>query len=158
MLHLAAREKARQQYEAAFHLLNVTFRSVNDPRLLIGVINNISQSLEYCMEAILAYERELKLVPKYLDNFQSKFNIFRYRCIRRNNISPEVANLMSELREIIELQKASPMEFQRGNKYVLATRDYKMKILSIKEIKGYIEQNKQFLECTDTILRIQKGK
>ena len=35
-------EKAKFKYDVAFHLLKVTFPLVNDPRLLIGVIGNLS--------------------------------------------------------------------------------------------------------------------
>ena len=140
-----AKKKAIQQYDAAFHLLNVTFPLVKDPKLLMGVINNISTSLEYCMDTILAYERRLRLVPNCSDTFQSKFNLFRYKCVRRNGIPQELVNLMIDLRELIDLHRKSPMEFQRGNRYVLATRDYKLKVLSIKDIKNYVEMNKQFL-------------
>ena len=155
MPYLTAREKAIQQYDAAFHLLNVTFPLVKDPKLLIGIINNLSQSFEHAMDSILAYEKQLRLVPNYSDNFQSKFNLFRYKCVRRNKIPIEHITLMMELKEILELQKKSPVEFQRGNRYILASKDYKLRALSINDIKAYLTQNKDFLEHLDRILRLK---
>jgi len=154
---LGSKEKAIQQYDAAFHLLNVTFPLVRDPKLLIGVINNIFSSLEYSMDTILEHERQLKLVPPYPENFQSKLNIFRYRSMKRNNVPNPIVNLMMELRELLDLHKRSPMEFQRGNRFVICSKDYRLKVISIKEIREYLNQNKEFLDIMErTINRYRK--
>lgn len=152
--YFVLKEKALQQYEAAFHLLHVTFPLVKDPKLLMGVVHNIFSSLEYSMGAILDYERQLHLVPHYFDNFQSKINLFRLRSVRRNNIPMETVNLMLELRDILELHKISPMEFQRGNRLVICNKDYLLKTLSIKELHAHLAKAREFLGQTDNILKI----
>lgn len=150
-----SRQKALQQYDAAFHLLNVTFPLIKDPKLLMGVINNLSQALEHTMDAILKYERTLRLVPNYLDNFQSKFNLFRYKCVRRNNVPAEHIELIMRIREIQELHKKCPVSFQRGNRYVLCSNDYRLQVISIKEIKKFVNQTNEFIQLSDKIIRIQ---
>lgn len=147
-----AQQKAIQQYEAAFHLLNVTFPLVKDPKLLVGIIHNIFSSYEYAIDALLAHERQLKLVPKYGDDFQSKFNTFRLRCVRRNQISPDHINLIIDLKELLEIHKKCPIEFQRGNRYVLATKDYRLKTISLGDLRDYIYLNKAFLDQVKQIL------
>jgi hypothetical protein len=149
---VTAKEKASQQYDGAFHLLNVTFPMVRDPKLLMGVVNNIFNSLEHGMDAILAYERQLRLVPVCSDDYTCKFNMFRMKSVRRNSISPDIVNLMIDLKELIELQKKSPMEFQRGNRFVICSKDYRMKIISIKELKHFLGLNKEFLQQVEQIL------
>ena len=94
---LVAKDKARQQYDAAFHLLNVTFPLVKDPKLLIGIVHNVFMSMEYSMDAILNYETQLRLVPQHSNVFQSKFNIFRLKSVRRNNIPGKIVNQMLEI-------------------------------------------------------------
>jgi len=153
-MHHIHNKKAREQYDAAFHLLNVTFPLIKEPKLLMGIVNNVSQSMEHGMNAILAYERQLKLVPNYNNEFQSKFNLFRYKSIKRNNIPNELVTMMQDLKELIELHKQCPTEFQRGNKYILASKDYQLKVLSIKEIREYVAKNNRFLGIVNQILRI----
>lgn len=148
---IAVRAKAIQQYEGARHLLNVTYPMVKDPKLLLGVINNINSSLEYSIEAILTYERQLRLVPVYHDDFQSKFNIFRYKSVRRNKIPSELVNLVIDIKEILALHKKSPMEFKRGNRFVICTKDYRLKTISLHDLKKYLEQNKEFLNLMGKI-------
>ncbi len=151
--YLAAKAKAKQQYDAAFHLLKVTFPLVKDPKLLLGVVHNLFASMEATMDAILAYERQLRYIPSYQEDFQSRFNLFRLRCLKRNNIPTEYPMLMQELQEILALHKKSPMEFQRGNSLVICDRNYLLKTISLRELQQYVEQAKGFLDTTERIIR-----
>lgn len=150
-----AQEQAQRYYDVAFHLRAVTFPLVKDHKLLMGVLQNVFNSIEQAMSALLSYERQLQLVPNYYDDFQSKFNTFRYRCMRRNNISPEFAITIQELKELIELQKRTPMQFQRGNRLVLSDKNYQLKVISIADIDGFLSKNKEFLGLIDTAIRLK---
>ncbi len=151
----AYKARAQQQYDAAFHLLKVTFPLVKDPKLLLGVVHNLFASMEASMDALLAYERQLHLIPAYQEDFQSKFNLFRYKCVRRNHIPVEIIVLMQELREILELHTKSPMEFQRGNNLVICDRNYLLKTISLRDLQNYLFQANQLLDLTDKIIRFQ---
>lgn len=150
--YLIARQQAGQHYDAAFHLLKVTMPVVNDPKLLIGVVHHLFLSMEACMDAILAYDRQLQLVPQYSSAFEGKFGVFRSRSARRHKIPTEIVQALEMLQEVVELHKESPMEFQRGNKMVLSTSSYQLKVLSLPEIKQYLELSRDFLHLTDTVL------
>ena len=151
--HLA-QEQAQRYYNAAFHLRAVTFPLVKDHKLLLGVLHNVFNSIEQAISALLTYERQLQLVPSYYDDFQSKFNLFRYRCMRRNNIAPEFSVFILQLKELIELQKKTPMQFQRGNRLVLSDHNYQLKVISISEIYDFLEKNKPFLEAVNKAIRL----
>ena len=149
---LKAKEYSTQKYEGARHLLNVTFPTVKDPKLLIGVIDNLVESFKYSMDAILTYERLLRLVPIYNEDPRSKFNLFRQKSVPRNKIPTRYMVLYMELKEIIELHKKSPMAFQRGNKFVICNKDYMLKTLSINDIRDYLQLTKEFLNITENVL------
>ncbi|MBT4935304.1 hypothetical protein HOL21_04075 [Candidatus Woesearchaeota archaeon] len=143
---------ARIQYDAAFHLLNVTYPLINDPKLLPGILTNIFLSLEASMDAILQFERQLKLVPIYNNNFQSKFNMFRYKPVRRHKISQTYIDLIQNLKEMLDLHKKSPMEFQRGNKFVMCDKNYRIQSISTKDIREYCTLTKEFIDTINTII------
>ncbi len=151
---LEFKRKAAQQYDAAFHLLHGTFPLVKDPKLLIGILHNLTQTFEYAIDAVLAYERQLLLVPSYPNDTKFKFNLFRDRTMRRNKIPNTYLTLLSDMYEITELQKKCPVEFQRGNRYVLCNPHYEFKTISIKEINEYLQQTKEFLDKINGIIRI----
>ena len=149
--YLQLQEKARQQYEAAWHLFHVTFPSVKDPHLLLGIISNLAACLEKAMEAILAYERQLQLVPAYANTFESKLTTFR-TALRRNHLSPEYITLLLFLRELMESHQKSPIEFKRQDRFVIASKDYQLKVVDARDISRYLDQSKEFLTAMEGII------
>lgn len=150
--YLYSLQKARLQYDAAFHLLNVTFPSINDSKILLGVVNNLFTAVENCLDSILAFERQLHLIPAYNDEFESKFNTFKYRSVKHNRIDNSFVNLIFELREIVNLHKKSPVEFRKGGQYLMFNEGYEMKQLSSKDIRVYLDKTKEFLALTESIV------
>ncbi len=151
-----AKRKAMQQFDAAFFLMHKTYPVVKDPKLLIGVIHNLVQSFEHAIDAILAYERLLRLIPPYPEDTKFKFSLFRDKTMRRNKIPSSFAALLMDLKEFIELQKKCPVEFQRGSRYVLCNKNYQIRSVSIKDIKGYLHQTKEFLDIINKITTINR--
>ena len=146
------RQKALHQYDSAFHLLNVTYASVKDPKMLIGVISNLTLGMEYTMEAILAYERQLKLIPVYGDSFQGKLNMFRLKSLPRNKIPMSYVLLLIDLKQVLELHKKAPVEFQRGNSLIICNNEFRVKGLSAPDIQGYLLQAKEFMDMMSQIV------
>lgn len=156
--YLQSREKARFQHEAARHLLQVTFPLVQDPKLLMGVANNLVLAYEHAIDAILLFERQLRLVPIYGNSPQSKLDIFRRKSATRNRIDPKHITLLLQLKELQEVQRSGPAEFPRGRRFVLADQDYSLKSLSKEQLQDWLYQTKSFLEKADQILRISTEK
>lgn len=154
--YLCAKEKAYQQYDIAAHLMQVTFPMTKDNKLFLGIAHNLFNSVESAMTAILQYERDLRLVSGFNEvDFQSKFNTFRDRSVRRNKIPSSAVSLIQELREIVELHQKSPMVFQRGTSVVICDRQYELKSLTVRNIAQYLNQTKEFLGQMEQIMRLQ---
>jgi len=153
---LASKEKAYQQYTIAVHLLEVTFPMTKDNKLFLGIAHNLFNSVESTMTAILQYERDLQLVSGFNDaDFQSKFNTFRSKSVRRNQISGSTISLIQELKEIVDLHQKSPMVFQRGASMVICDKQYELKTLTARDITQYIHQAKEFLDTMERIMRLK---
>ncbi len=149
---LSSYKNASLQYDGALHLLTVTYPLIKDPKLLVGIASNIYTSMQYAMDAIMIHDLELKLISPYPSNPESKFNLFRLKCVNRNKIPSSIIVKMLDLREILDLHKKSSTEFQRGESLVISNGDYNLKILGIVEIKEYLQRNKEFLEITNKII------
>jgi len=144
--------KAIRQYKAAHHFLNVTFPLIKDPKIFPGILINIFSSLKYSIEAILHHERQLLLVPKFTNEFQNRFNIFRYKSAKRYRIKKKYLELIIKLQEIIELHKKSPFVFQRGNRFVICGKNYRLQVITIDEIRQFLAQTQEFLITTESII------
>lgn len=154
--YLSAKEKAYHQYDMALHLLQVTFPLMKDQKLLLGIMHNLFSSVEAAMTAILQYERDLQLVSGFNDiDFQSKFNTFRSKSVRRNKISGSTVSLIQELKEIVELHQKSPLVFQRGASVVICDKQYELKSLTARDITLYLNQTKEFLDVMERIMRLR---
>jgi hypothetical protein len=153
MTHEQHRQKAVQQYDAAFHLLKVTYPLLKDPKLFMGIVANIMQSYEAAIDAILAYERQLQLVPSYGTRFIEKFNTFRSKSATRNKVEKVHVQTIERLQEMLQKHKESPIDFAKKGRMVLTGHEYAIQVVGEKELQEFLDQNKQFLTIMNEILR-----
>ena len=146
-------KKASSFFKTADHLVYVTLPVVNDNKLIVTVLDNISMALSHGMDAILEYERLYKRILPLADNFESRFEVFKSRIIGKYGFINDEALIITELRKFIEERKEAPMEFTRQNKYVICSDNYRMKIISLDEIKKYLSMTKNFLLKINRIVK-----
>ena len=152
-LYQELREKARKNINIADHMIYMTYNVVKDPKLLLTIMDNIFLSLTYGMSSLLHYERMYKKVAAFPENFESKLELFKERVAPKYGIPLENIKMMQKVKDIILEHKRSPMEFVRGNKFVICNDSYKMRTLSVDEIKEYIKKTKEFLEQTEAVTK-----
>ncbi len=145
-------DQALQQYNIAQHLLKVTFPLIKDPKLLIGINQNIFSSMNLVTDSILLSERQLGVIPVYSKTFPGKFNTFQLKSVKRNKIPIKITKLVQELYELLEEHKKSPIEFKRGKQYIICDNKYKMNILSPKIIKRNLELANEFISLGEKII------
>lgn len=151
------REEAKKNIQLADHMLTVTYPLVKDPKLLLAVVENIFLSLTNSMGSVLYHERLFKNIPPFNDNFESKFNMFHEKIIPRHNIDKDYERFIQEVKDIITAHKKSPVEFSRKDSFVICSDEYKMKTISINELKEYISKARSFIQETNTIVSKHEG-
>jgi len=139
-------ERAQKELRLADHMLHVTYKVVNDPKLLLSVIERINTALQSTVESIVTYERMYKRIPPFQDSFDSMFTTFKTRITRRYNVNIEYITLIQEIKDILMQHKKSPVEFRRKDKFVICSENYRMRVISTDNIKGYIEKAKVFIK------------
>ena len=150
------RRKSVRNIRIADHMLTVTYLLVNDPKLLVAVMENTFLAMTQAMGALLHYERLYKRVPPFYNNFESKFNIFKERCIRKHSLDPGYLLMMQNLKEFLMEHRKSPVEFSRGGRFVVCNDSYKMKTISIVEMKKNVERAKVFIAHVLSIIHKYK--
>ena len=146
------RAKAKRNIQIADHLIYVTYKLINDPKLLLAVMENIFLALTNSMSALLSFERIYKRVPAFSENFESKFTTFNHHCVQRFNIDPSYLRLLRDVKEIITEHKQSPIEFARKDSFVICSESYNIRTLSINKIKIKITKTKEFVDKIDEII------
>ncbi len=148
-----AREKAQAKLKLADHMLTQTYPLVKDPKLLIAAIENLFLALTNAMASVLHYERTFKRIPPFVDNFENKFTVFKEKCVPRYNLGRRYIKLIADLKEAVLAHRKSPIEFARKDNFVICSDNYKLKTLSMEQIKKYIELTKNFLNETNIIVK-----
>jgi len=138
-------EKAKRNIYIADHMLLVTYPLVKDTKLLLAVIENIFLGYTNAMSAVLHYERNLKLIPPFQNNFESKFNMFRQRCIYKYKIDKNYVLEIQDIKDIIIGHKKSPVEFVRKDRFVICSDNYKLRTINLQEIRKYLNKAKLFI-------------
>lgn len=152
-----ARDKAIKNLKVADYMTFMTYPLVKDNRLLLAIMENIFLALTNSMGAILHYDRLFKRVPPFSDTYESKYNLFRERCVQKYNLSSEYLKLMEEVKEIILQHKKSPVEFTRKDAFVICSDNYKIRTITIEKIKDYISKTKRFVKDMQTITSKDEG-
>jgi len=147
-----ARQKAQIKFKIADHMLTQTYPLVKDPKLLVAVMENLFLALTNAMASVLYYERTFKNIPPFVDNFENKFKIFKDRCTPKYRLSQVYIKLIADIKESVLAHRKSPIEFARKDNFVICSDNYRLKTISIEQIKEYIEMTKTFLKETDTIV------
>jgi len=136
---------ANKQIKVAEHMLTMTYPLVKDPKLLLAVIERVFASLNNAMSAVLHYEWTYKRIPSFPESFEARFDLFKARCARRYNLSPECVTMIQSVRDLINEHKRSPVEFTRKNKFVICSDDYRMRTVSVDQMKEFITKAKVFI-------------
>ncbi|MBU0535458.1 MAG: hypothetical protein KKE20_00720 [Nanoarchaeota archaeon] len=147
------RDKAIKNIKIADHMLTQTYPMVNDPKLLLTVLENIFLSLTNSMTALLHFERLHKRIPPFSENFESKFNMFKMRLVEKYKIDKEAISFIGDIKSMIVSHKKSSMEFSRKGVFVMCSDDYQMKILTPDDLKKYVAKSKQIINDMNAIIK-----
>lgn len=135
-------EKAERNIRVADHITHVTYRLFNDPKILLAAMDNIFLAVSSSITAILMLERERKQIFAFPDNFDVKLKILSEKCASNHKIDKELLDKAREIKETVLFRKQSPVEFVRKDKFVICDRDYRMKSLTITQVKAYLMSTK----------------
>jgi hypothetical protein len=148
-----ARDKAARNVKIADHMLTQTYPLVNDPKILVSVIENIFLSLTNSMASLLYFEKACKNMPPFHDTFESKYNLFKMKLVDKHNIDKNYIKFIEDMRDIVVAHKKSPMEFSRNGSFVICSDTYNMKSLAPNNIKLFVSKAKSFNEEINKIIK-----
>ncbi len=149
--------QANKLLKTADHLTYVTYPLLNENKLIITILENLSEAMIKAMDAILYYERNFKRINYFPSDFKSKIETFKslasYYNINRNYLV-----LIQDLHNIIERRKTSKMEFIKNDKYIIWNNEFEMTTLDYSKIKDYLNQSKPYFDKVNYILKNVKSK
>jgi hypothetical protein len=146
------RDKAFEKVKVADHMLFMTYPVVNDPRLLIAVLENVSASLDYGVASLLHHQLLFKQIPPFKESYQSRFEMFRNLVVPKLNLSGNYVKLISDVRQLLSAHKKSPVSFVKKDKFVILSPKYDVKALDVNLMKRYVFEAKLFVSNVNAIV------
>ncbi len=152
------RDKAARNLHIADHILTQTYPMLNDPKLLLAVLENLFLSMNHALTCLLHYEEYHGRIPKFQDEFDSKLNMLKLKVAKQNNITPEVVNFLQELKAKVSAHKKSPLEFARKDRFVICSDTYQTQVISAPQLKKDLQRTKLFLQLVQSIIAREAKK
>jgi hypothetical protein len=149
---LFALNLAKEQLEAAEHMISVTLGVVGDPRLLLTVAQKLHAAHCNAMKSILYYEVHNNKIPKFDENFERMLALFQARAARRYNLQENYTPFIKQLNGIIQGHKDSPVVFERKGSYVICDEDYNMEQVSQERLQEYVKIGRKFIEDAERMV------
>jgi hypothetical protein len=143
--HEACLAQARRELEAAHRTLDITYRLLEEPRVLAVAAGKILSSLTNAMRSVLLYELRMKRIPAFEEEMGTMLRLFKARQVRRYRLKEDYAALIAELYALLEDHRKSPVEFSRSGSLVICSDDFKYRVLSYDFLNTRMEKAKVFI-------------
>ena len=152
-LHQNHYNEAVRFFKSAYHLIYVTLPVVKDIKLITTALDNICLALFHGMDAVLEYERYFRRVLPLANNFDLRLDVFKKRVVGRYGFASQDAEFIAEIKTLMDEKKEASMEFTKSGKFIMCSGDYRIKTLSVEEIKKYLSTTKNFLIKVNKLIK-----
>ncbi len=139
-------ESARRNIHIADHILTQTYPLVDEPKILLGVLKYIHKANINIIEYLI------KNHPHH-NTEESKINAFKNHIVTKYHINIQYITLIEDIKSTLEKHKESPVVFSRKDKFVICSETYKLRTISVNEMKKYISIARTFLKEAENIMR-----
>lgn len=149
---LQYRQNALKNVQMANYLLSTTYPMIKEPKTLLSISDHVFSSFMSSVSALLAYERNKKLIPPYHDTDESKLNSFKQNLVKKYKFG-EYLRTMEKIKSLSTEHKNSSVEFTRDMKYVICADGFnKIQTVSEQDVKGFIREAKDFIGKMDAVI------
>ncbi|MBW2964847.1 hypothetical protein KY363_05300 [Candidatus Woesearchaeota archaeon] len=138
--------RARNLLQVAEQVLLRTYPLVNDPKLLLGVAQDIHAALKSAMKAVLEKEGISK------DGFDAEFDALK-GIAGRFRLSADELEVIGTMHTIIAAHEASPVEFPRHDCFVICDEKYDMMTITVDNMKSFLFRAGLFVEKVEDVFR-----
>jgi len=145
----AVRDAARRKLAVADHLLTQTYPLVQDPKLLLTVLQNIAEAIDASITYALLHEAAAKRIANVPEGSGERLEAFR-QTAARYGVPAEFFRFVEELRAVLLEHHTSAVEFVRKQQYVICDEAYRLRTLDEAALTRHVEKTKALLALIES--------
>jgi hypothetical protein len=151
------KETAKGYLSAAEQLANISYPLAKDKRLFLPILENCFTAMYNGMNSLLNNDLKSKFFRvSGPDNFDSKVSAFS-ASLKANGLSFSYATVLKEMRRLVVKHRASPMEFSKGEQFIICDDRYNLEKITIEQLRGYILKTKVFIQELSALIKQNEG-
>jgi hypothetical protein len=143
--------QSEKQLVLADHLLTMTYPLVKDPKLLVGVIQSLHRSYDLLIQNVL-HQTSIQQKILRTKTFANRFAQFKIILKNNKNINEKELQSIQTIHDLLEEHNKSPVEFSRGQKFVICSDDYSFETLTPEKLKIHLHHAKKLLKTLKTTM------
>ncbi|MBI2175859.1 hypothetical protein HYU40_00730 [Candidatus Woesearchaeota archaeon] len=149
--------EGRRKLMTADHLVSVTFPLVKDNKLLLTAAANLFSAAKNLMASLLHYDEAFKRIPHFREEYDSMLYWLRARCMPYYGLSRDYGVAVDDLRILLDEHKSSSVEFSRKDGLVICSDSYKVRKITVTQLKSYVEVLKRMLLDVEGVVSRYEG-
>lgn len=148
----ACRLEAEKKIRTTDHLITQTYPMLQEPKMLLVGLKSMHEAQIQIINSILEYEI---LFNRAKNPSTKEEKIIEFKKHSKRLALEKYTQLIQETKEILDIQKTSPVEFFRQNSLVICDNDYKITKITEEIVKKTLIQTKEFLTESKKIINEQ---
>jgi hypothetical protein len=144
-------KNAIKSLSVADKMLTQTFKMLQDPKILVAVLENVFQAFKFGIISLFQYDESNDFLSTIKNNFQIIFEEFQINVAKKYSLG-EFIKLIDEIQMLRSGHKDASVEFSKKEIYVMCSQDYDCEVLSDEKLRKFIKEAKLFIKRLEKIM------
>lgn len=149
-LNLAHAEQGLEHLKIASHTLDTTYPLLHDPKMLLGVLENMHKAHEQLLMSVLEPLHKERIKGQ---SFIMQLKRFEDIVIPQHIIEKKELDVFTTVKQLVDKHEQTPLEFTRNDQLVMCTPDYELHTVNApllkEQLKATQEIYRKLLETAD---------
>jgi len=143
---------ARKELKLADHMVYITYKLLNDKKIIISVANHVCNALNKAIFAFLENEKRYKRIYHLPENKQLRIMYFLRDYSEQFRLSLDDEEMITKLNNLNNLSSGS-YNVERGDEIHIVNGSFKVETLSIVLVKRYLESAKLLINKIESNIK-----
>jgi hypothetical protein len=144
---------ARKELKLADHMVYVTYKLLNDRKIILSVANHVSKATNTAIFAFLENERRFKRIYHLPENERLRLMYFLRDYSEKFALDMDVEEMIIKLDNLRLMKSTDGYNVQKGESFYFVNGGFKVETVSVKMIKKYLSNARELINKIERIIK-----